>query len=482
MTTVRGQMTTASGRAGRQRGSVRGMSGSRRELWKTLLDRFDPELVTRPEWRADRAESPARRIVAALDRPLSTPPKVLLTGTIGTGKSSELYRVAEERARKGDEFVVVLDLVRHFRRAVSDLEALQNVTSWEVCFLAGLALIRAAKEQLGYDFASEQLEGLAGAWTGLAKASQVSGLAPPTIDILSVVKSMTLLASSAAAPAAAIAGAPVAAGAAVASGLRVLSEIAGAGKWSLPIGRKDAKPLEDQDEPMQTLAGRVNHLIATFQQWNRRVLLVIDGLDRIVDGARAESLFLRSQMIAGLDCALVVCAPFALRNDMAATEARGFRLRTLHNAPVLDHKNPIAYGPGVQFLSEVYRRRVHDLHGENLIPKHLLDKLAYYSGGRARDFVRMIGMLAERGWDDDASEATEAHVDDVLKEARQLVETGLDRGHIEVLEEVAKDPDHRLPPGDLARELLTYGRLLPFPNESEWFYPHPLLTLNLVRR
>src|SRR6185436_15294802 len=119
-----------------------------------------------------------------------------------------------------------------------------------------------------------------------------------------------------------------------------------------------------------------------------------DGLDRITDGDRAKALFLRSQMIARLDCALVVCAPFALRNDMAATEARGFRLRTLHNAPVLDHKDPAHTGPGVRFLEEVFRRRVRDLRAEDIVPPALLDRLAYYSGGRLRDFVKSISMLA----------------------------------------------------------------------------------------
>jgi hypothetical protein len=455
------------------------MSGSRREVWKEILNRFDPDLVTRPEWRADREDSPAGKIIAALDRPAKSPPKILLSGTIGIGKSTELYRVAEARAKMTEEFVIVLDLVRHFRRVVGDLEALQNVSSWEICFLAGLALIRAAKDRLGYDFPPDQIGQLSQAWTDLARASQAAGAGatPPSIDILAVVKSMTLMASSAAAAA----GAPPAAGAVAAGGLKVLSEIAAAGKWTLPFGKKGARPLEDQDELMQTLLDKVNLLLDTFQQWNRRVLLVIDGLDRIVDGERAKSLFLHSQMIARLDCALVVCAPFALRNDMAATEARGFRLRTLHNAPVLDHKNPKEHGPGVPFLGEVFRRRVHDLQAEDIVPPRLLDRLAYYSGGRLRDFVRSIGMLAERGWDDDATAATDEHVEDVLKEARQLVETGLDRGHIAVLEDVARDRDHRLPDGDLSRALLTYGRLLPYANAPAWFYPHPLLTMSLVR-
>lgn len=456
------------------------MSGSRREVWKEILNRFDPDLVTRPSWRADRDDSPARQIITSLNRPAASPPKVLLSGTIGIGKSTELVRVAEARAQAGIEVVLVLDLVRHFRKVVGDLEALQSVSSWEVCFLAGLALIRAAKEQLGYDFPPALLSQLADAWSRLARASQPPGASAPTIDILAAVKSMTLMASVVATPVGAALGAPAAAGAAATGGLKILSEIAGAGKWTLPFGKKGTKALEDQDELMQTLLDKVNMLIATFQQWNRRVLLVIDGLDRIVDGDHAQSLFLRSQMISRLDCALVVCAPFALRNNMAATEARGFRLRTLHNAPVLDHKDPRVPGPGVPFLGEVFRRRVRDLGAENVVPPPLVDKLAYYSGGRLRDFVKMVGMLAERGWDDNATFATPEHVDDVLKEARQLVETGLDRGHIAVLEEVAKDRDHRLPEGDLSRELLTFGRLLPYPNESEWFYPHPLLTLNLV--
>jgi hypothetical protein len=459
------------------------MSGSRRDTWRAILNRFDLDRGTPAEWRADREESPAGRILASLDRPAETPPKVLLTGTIGTGKSTELARVAEARANKGDEFVLVLDLVRHFQKVVGDLDALQNITSWEVCFLCGLALIRAAKDGLGYDFPREQIAALERAWSALAKASETAS-APPTFDIPSVVKSMTLMASTVAVPVAALTGAPLAAGALAASGLKLLSEIAGAGRWTLPIGKKGTKPIEDQDELVQTLAGKVNLLINTFRQWNRPVLLIVDGLDRITDGTRAEALFLRSQMIAGLDCALVVCAPFALRNDMAATEARGFRLRTLHNVPVLDHEspeNPKILGPGVPFLREVFRRRVHDLHAEDILPPPLLDKLAYYSGGRSRDFVRTIGMLAERGWDDDADVATEAHVDDVLKEARQLIETGLDSGHIGVLEKVARDPHHHLPQGEIARALLTYDRLLPYPNESEWFYPHPLLMLNLLR-
>jgi hypothetical protein len=457
------------------------MSGSPREIWAEIMNRFDPERVTPREWRADRDESPAEQIIASLDRQTASPEKILLLGTVGCGKSTELTRVAEARAQKGDEFVIMLDLVRHFETVVHDLHALQNVSSWEVCFLAAIALVRTAKEQLGYDFPPEYISELADAWTKVARASEASGTTPPSIDILAVVKSLTLVASAAAPPLAAAAGASATAGAVAAGGFKALSAIAGSGKWTIPFGRTGTKPLDDQSEIMETLVDKINLLFRTFQQWNRRVLVIIDGLDRVVDVERAKSLFLHSRMISRLDCALVVCAPFALRNHKAAIGARGFRLRTLHNAPVLDHKNPKNYGPAVPFLGDVFRCRVRDLGAEACIPSPLLDKLAYYSGGRLRDFVTSIGWLAERGWDHNASVVTAAHVDDVIKEARLLVELGMYREDIDLLYEIAKDPLHRLPDGDRSRELLTYGRLLPYPNETEWFYPHPLLTLSLVR-
>jgi hypothetical protein len=72
-------------------------------------------------------------------------------------------------------------------------------------------------------------------------------------------------------------------------------------------------------------------------------------------------------------------------------------------------------------------------------------------------------------------------VQKVLDHQRRLRETGLHKGHIELLEEIANDPEHQLPANPLAQELLSYQTLLPYPNESEWYYPHPLLTMHLVR-
>jgi hypothetical protein len=233
---------------------------------------------------------------------------------------------------------------------------------------------------------------------------------------------------------------------------------------------------------MQMLLACINVLIGLVQQHASRVLLILDGLDRIRDLDRAKALFVESQMIAQLACPLVICGPFALRHDPAITAVRRFtEIRVLVNEPVLLQRDPAQHGPGVEFFCELVAKRTADLGAEGLIPRPLLERLAYRSGGRARDFVRFMRELAKVAWQADAPLATDALVQRVLDEQRRLRETGLHKGHIRLLEAIAQDPRHELPEGDLAQELLSYGSLLPYPNESEWYYPHPLLTMHLVR-
>lgn len=442
---------------------------SRRNTWQEIYGRFDPEQSAPREWRADRELSPAEEICRTLDVPFGTP-RSLLTGTIGTGKTTELRRVAEARAAKGSEFVIFLDLGEHFDKVVGDTTALQHIDAWEVCALIGVALIRAAKDRLGHEFTKEEIDGLDHAWTALTSATGTAS-SSPHLDVASLAKSMVLLASSF-----------VPHGAAATAGLTAIEKVADAVKWQRSIGLKK-KRLPDQDVEMQSLLGSVNRLIGSFQLRAIPLLLVIDGLDRIRSLAHAKALFLDSEMIGQLVCRMVVCGPWALRHDKATSAVRRFtNLYTLANEPVLDEADPGKEGPGVGFFCEVFQRRTRDLGGGPWISEALLRRLAYYSGGRGRDFVRSIRMAAERAWSADATELTQEIIDAVLDEARRRMETGVDAGDVELLARVANDPRHALPEGENARELLSYGHLLPYPNGSEWFYPHPLLTIRKILR
>ena len=437
---------------------------SRRDIWETLFQRFDPEVpAQQPAWRADRPLSPADAIGKALDRPFGIP-RVLLTGTVGTGKTTELLRIAQARAHK--EFVVYLDLDRHFQEVVGDPSALQQVSSWEVCFLAALALLRSAEEKLAFSFPKELVQDLEQAWSALAKASGEIEKTPE-VDVGKLAKSMLLLASSA-----------VGAAALGPAGVAPVSE---AMKWSVSLGLQK-RVIPDQDAQMQTLLRCVNVLIGLVQQRSSKVLLILDGLDRIESFERAKALLLDSRMLGQLDCRMVICGPFVLRRDGAIANVRGFSdVPPLVNVPVLSQTNPLEPGKGISFFADLYARRVPETNATDLVPKHLLERLAYYSGGRAREFVATIRRLAEFAWDADVDAATDDLVAKVLDERRLRREIGLHRGHIKLLEAVIKDPEHRLPEDELAYKLLTNGALLPYPDGSEWYYPHPLLTMNLVR-
>lgn len=445
---------------------------SRRPVWETIFERFDPERPAEASaWHATRPRSPLESICEALDFPKGTP-HVLLTGTVGTGKTTELLRVAEARASK--EFVVFLDLVRHFDQVVGDPAALHHVSAWEIVFLAGLAILRSAEEQLHFTFPPEHRRDLAQAWSAAAKLAKAVETVPE-VDVGKLAKSLVLVTSAAGAAVGGPAGA--AAGAAI-GGLATLTESA---KWSLPLGLSK-KTLPDQDSQAQTLLQCVNVLIGLVQQRGSRVLLILDGLDRIKTFERARELFLDSKMIGQLDCRVVLCGPFVLRTDGAIAGVQGFSdVPPVVNVPVMLQEDPSRPGPGIPFFRELFARRVSDLRAPDLLEPALLDRLAYYSGGRAREFVTMIQRLARTAYAADAHVASAEMVDKVLDERRRHWETGLTRGHIRVLEAIAADPDHRLTDDDLAQKLLMTGALLPYPDGSEWYYPHPLLTMRFLR-
>lgn len=443
----------------------------RRDVWEEIYRRFDPvEPVKDPAWRAPRPHTPVDRIVRRLDLPFADP-RILLAGTVGTGKSTELLRLREARETK--EFVLLLDLHRHFAW-MGDGEAIQRVASWEVVFLVGLSVLGAARETLPYPVPQQHVEDLKKAWEQVAEATETPKATE--IDVGKVASGM-ITASSVLVPALGLSGG---AAAGVTAGIGATKAIAEGIRRMVPIGRS-GRTLPDQDEAMQTLLGAVNVLVGHMQQHHRRVLLLIDGLDRIRDEERALTLFLRSELLSQIACPTVICAPFALRSAPVGAAIPRFDTVVLANEPVLNKAHPERPGPGVAFFAEMYRRRTRDLPAPDALGEDSLERLAYVSGGRARDFVKLVRGVAERAWTADVTTATPAIVEDAVDEARRDRERGLDVGHLGVLRAVMADPQRQLPEDARARQLLDWGHLLPYPNESEWYYPHPLLTLHLLR-
>jgi hypothetical protein len=433
--------------------------------WHELHKRFDPLLAIRgsdhASWRAERKASPAGRIVrtlAALEGTSGT--KWLLVGTVGTGKTTELFRIAEARAR--DDFVILVDLADHFDKVVGDPEGLQRVEPWEVVFVAALALLRAASEQLGEDLPAERVA-LEEAWKRAAGRASDSRAAP-AIDLAKLVGSVAVAVSS-------MLGGP---------SLAPLAAISGA-VWNAPIGVKRDRVLLDQEEEARTLLNCFNRIAGGIQSRTKRVLLVLDGLDRLRDRDHAERLFVQSSLFGRLATSLVMTAPMGFRHSLTPRGIAEHDIQTLvlENEPVLDRDapdDPRREGAGVAFFLQVFKLRVADL-GRVLLADRHVHQLAYYSGGRAREFMRLVRQVALEHIFENADASRDELIDRVLREHRLGIERGLHVSHIDILRSVKNDPLHRCPDGDLVWELVRSEVLLPYPDGSPWYYPHPVLLL-----
>lgn len=432
-----------------------------KERWRRLYEAFDPQSPPRdPAWRAERPYSPAEDILTSLqDAP--APKKVLFKGTSGNGKTTELLHVVAGAHRT--RFVIYFDFEQHFRTTMRDDAALQSAQPWELLFLAGVA-IWAAGRRAGVEWSAAQEEQLRQAAAALLARDPKD---PPRIDLAGIAAAMSLVlagvASNAAGAAAGLA--------ALAPGL---NRLASSAQWQVPfqLGRREI--LADQDPLVTRLLHAVDGLVLHVQTVHRPVLLALDGLDRL-GGDAARRLFVESSLLSGLSCNLVLTCPL----EVSSTRARFDTVKTLANVPVLDEAAPPSPGPGVGFFREMWRRRAGDL--ADALSVELQDRLAWASGGLPRHFCRLVRDVAEWGYRRGADSVPGEVVEAVLDQHRRDLEDGMTREEFHLLRAVMDDPDHARPAGSLADDLLAEHRLVPYPDGSTWYYPHPLLTLRRLR-
>lgn len=432
------------------------MSG--RLFWEVLWDRFDPgRPPERSAQRAARPTGPVAAMLRDLERPLGTP-RVMLCGTPGTGKSTELLRIGDARA--ADDLVVLLDLNAFFEGCVGDITALQRVTSWEVGLIIGLALIHAGEDMPGFAWDPKLLTGLAKAWKALAERV---GDAEP--DMAALARKLPVMTS----------------GGSRGAGLNVSRSPSQSVSWSLGLGTGRAE-LSSQDIRVRNLATLLRRLVDGLRVF-RPVLLILDGLDHVVDESKVRHLLFESSIISELPCGQVVAAPFGLRRGDIYRAVDRYSVNVLYNEPVLDPAAPAHHGPGIELFHEIFRLQSGDITElpDEVLEEPLLRRLAYHSGGRLRDFAHSMRMLAERAWDEDLHVVPPTLVAEVLDERRRGLEAGLHSAHVAMLRGVVLDQSHGLPADPEAQTLMADGRLLVYSGESDWYFPHPLLLLQRVR-
>jgi hypothetical protein len=436
------------------------------KTWAELYERFDPEKPAfDPAWRVERKYSPAKEIARELARPMGGHKRFMILGGLGSGKSTELFGIAEDRSREGP--VVFVDLVRHFEERVGDSAALDRVHPWEVLLLIGLAVFRAAEARFGHRWDKELRTRFDTAGKAFEDPAEQG-----TFDAAQLASAVFVMAGGAL-------GGLVAgpAGVAAGAGLAAVGEAGKSASWRFKIGIPGREARSDQDARVQRLLDVVGSLVGELQAtYACRLTIFLDGLDRIKTRDRIQALFVDSSLLGSIGCDLVLTGPMALHWGSLRKHVRGFTTKILANVPVIDRADPWSWAPGgrgIELCLEVFRRRTTDLPAA-LVPEPLLRKLAYYSGGRMREFVRLVRELAGPAWDRSLPQADEEVVERAIEHMREETEGGLTRRHLDVLRGLLVDPGV-LPDDDVVGEMLDVCLVLPYPNESEWYFPHPLL-------
>ncbi|MCA9527908.1 MAG: hypothetical protein KC549_16590 [Myxococcales bacterium] len=382
-----------------------------------------------------------------------------MAGTKGAGKTAELLKLAEDRAER--DLVFFFDLYGHLQTVMQDPSAINELQPWEVCALIGLAVHRGMASCFETRWPSGLAENLGKRWAALLSTS-----GEPSVALGKLAETLLVLVSTAADGGTSIA-------------LAAAGKLAGNVRWDRKLGRHERAA--DQDPRVEALIECVHGLLEKAAEVSgKRVLFVLDGLDQIRNSQPATRLFIDSALLANLPTVLVATAPYSMRFDQSLHGARGFEKHYVMNEPVLDKAapaDPSRLGPGLQFFEAVVRERTRDLP---LGPNGLMDaaelrRLAWSSGGNPRDFMKLVRDAGGLAFDKQRLRIEADDVDEAIDTLRRTLAVGLWLQDIEILRAVKAHPE--LPPkGDERTEdLLANGRLLPYPNGPDWFYPHPTL-------
>lgn len=446
------------------------------EQWQVVYERFPVDVpATRGEWRVPRPDPRLERLCSALAIPFARK-KFLLLGTQGSGKTTELYALLNQLP--GNRVGVYLDVADHVRNKLGDERVMDRMAAWEVVLLVGLAVWRVAKE-LG--FASDE-DGAA-----IAAAAEpllaIPGADPPKVDYGKLAAAMTIGLATAATAGATVPG--LGALGLTAGSFDFLKNVAGAVEWKLPFGRGASSP-PDADQHARRLLDATNRVLKSLESAQWRFVIVIDGLDRVRDSVAIQRLFLESTLLGQLEAFTIATGPVALSRQARLGQLQGWEPTVLPELTVLDPSAAGVAAGQLEFFEALWAARTGDLTVG--IEVDAIHRLAWASGGRLRDFVRLVQNIAIDAYGQRIQVVTRRECDALVAHEEQTFSTGFHRGYDDVLCRVRDDPDHQLPDlerradgSNLVDELLARYWLLPYRNGHEWFYPHPLLLHRLTQ-
>jgi energy-coupling factor transporter ATP-binding protein EcfA2 len=423
--------------------------------WKQLYNLFNP--TERLEYNqqdlyVSRPGSVAERIASLLSLRVEPTGKWIVCGSMGSGKSTELVHLA--RILENEHSVVALDVVRSLRADI----LINEVQASEILFAIGAGAVQMAREDLGHEVPENLVDALTDAFLGLLKESK-------GMDPAKLLQGVARFTANLAVPGGSGVGAAIAA-ADVATG------VLGGLTRSVKEGNAELERLRIAvDDVLDNVSAR------------RKLVVLVDGLDKIDDEGRIRDLFVNSRILTMPRTSVVYTAPIDLMLGPLWDTATGvFRSERLTNVVV--NEPGLA---GVKVTDETLRRgretmtdmvaarlRHVGLSLDDVFEEGSLDAFVTASGGLVRDLVRFVREAVLAALMNDQPRIGVSTAETVITEQRKEFEIALDTRIVTELQHV-REKGEASSSEKHVRELFHGGYVLPYSNGRVWYEPRPIL-------
>lgn len=433
---------------------------------RALAPYIDPKQVADGELYVDRVDSPRQAFWEATV--LGEATHCLLIGATGSGKSSELLRLAREVAVHEDPPIIAL-------LRLQDQCNPEALSPAQVLFLIGVMALRV------HDPGRTRTRLLADLRSAYLQIVHPSGTAE--VDVSDLIGRLALYLAG---PATKLAPA---AGMALGASGTLLKAVHKSPTIALP-GR--GRSLAANDPAVTRLADAVNACIDAARSAYARapLMLFVDGLDK-VDMTQTESMF-GSDILARPNCTVIYTAPLTLRYSLLGTASDPwFKTLTLGNFRVFTHDPDGQRDPtGFAAMRGLLDRRIHaaglaaeQVFEDGLAEGGLVDRLIEASGGITRTFILLCDAALRRGLVGNHAQRPrlgEQEVDSVIRDFEQRTVTRLRPEHYEPLLDCWES---RARPSGAHGDELLFGNLVHcYANDWPWYRPTPLVLRFLRER
>jgi len=228
---------------------------------------------------------------------------------------------------------------------------------------------------------------------------------------------------------------------------------------------------------LKTLELFYKEVDAALADRGQRLLLIVEDLDKIPDIEKAHALFReKGSYLAQPPCSILYTVPIALHYD---SEFQGV-IRTfghsvfLPNVPLVQ-RNGEPYPPGEGLMRRFVEQRI----ASDLIEPDALAAAVAASGGVFQQIQRLMEKACLRALGSEERAISKDDVDHAARDLRFELERALASEHYAILDEVERTAE--APADAEVLRLLHSLHLIEYRNDDRWCQINPLLTTTLKR-